>query len=267
MNDPKNKKKLIIIVIAILLIIVSIILAYFFHNFKNDNSLTLEENKWIDSNKYNVIDIAVVSDIPLISYDGQGIIYDYLNYITQEQSLKFNIIPYKLDSDVDYDYKIDILDNVKEDDIVLLKDNLVLLTVNNTEYLDVNDINNLKIGVISSDNPILTSYFENKSIEFVNYETYSDLKQSFIEASINVKSGISANIDAIIIPKSVFTKEIIENDYKISFHINDLNKYFVLDMNGSKELNSIMKKYFNIWDSANYKNSYNSALLSNYFNN
>ena len=261
----KNKKKIIIIISSLIIILAALISIYFINNFNDKNSLTLDENKWIDSNKYNVIDVAVLNDIPILSYDGEGLVYDYLDYITDEQSLKFNIIPYKLDSSVDYNYKIDIVSDIKDDDIVLLKDNLVLITNNDLEYVDINDINNLKLGILSSDKEILIDYFSNNKIEFVEYNTYSDLKKAFIESKANSEDVNQNNIDGIIILKSIFTKEIIENDLKISFHMNDLNRYYVLNTNGSKELNSILKKYFNVWKENNYENCYNTSLLNNYF--
>ena len=49
-------------------------------DFKNDYALTLEENKWIDENKYDVVDIAVLNDIPVLSDEGEGIVYDYFDY-------------------------------------------------------------------------------------------------------------------------------------------------------------------------------------------
>jgi diguanylate cyclase (GGDEF)-like protein len=261
----KNKKNILVIGIIALIVILIIGLIYIINNFRNETKLSLEENRWIDSNKYNVIDIAVMNDIPVLSYNGKGVVYDYLKYVTDKYSLNFNVVPYKLDSTAEYDYKIDIVDSPSDDEIVLLKDNLVLLTKDNRQYSDVNDISNLRIGILSNDRDLLLNYFNN-SVEFVDYDTYSDLKQSFIKSTSNEESSReTSNIDGIVISKLVFTKEIIENYYNISFYMNDLNKYFVLKTSGPKELNSIVKKSFNAWKEKNLDDSYNSNLLGNYF--
>ena len=257
----KNKKKVIIVSIVLLILVAIFLAIYSFYNFKNSNSLSLDENKWIDSNKQNVIDVAIINDIPVLSYDGEGIVYNYLDYISQNRSLKFNVIPYKLDSTVEYEYKIDIVSSIKENDIVFLKDNLVLITVNNTKYLDIKDISNLKIGILSSDKEVLNNYFNQNNNQFIEYTNYTELKQSILNAEANVDS----KVDGIVIPKTIFTKEIIEKKYKISYEMNDLSKYFVLTTNGNKELNSILKKDFNTWKSSEYEDSYNSNLLTNYF--
>lgn len=261
----KNKKRIIIFSIVLVILLIAFILMYFLLNSKDNNALTLEENKWIDSNKHNVIDIAILNDIPVLSYDGEGIVYNYLDYVTNEQSLKFNVIPYKLDTTVEYQYKMDIVSDTAEEDIVLYKDNLILITTKNTEYTDIKDISNLKIGILSTDKELLTNYFNQNNIGFIEHANYTELKQSLVESIASLSANTEVKVDGIVIPKTIITKEIIENNYKISFHMNDLEKYFVLKTIGDKELNSILKKSFNNWKKDNYNESYDSNLLNNYF--
>ena len=260
----KNKKKIIIITILLLLFVALFGLVYISFGLKDKNALTLEENKWIEDNKRNIIDIAIINDIPVLSYDGEGLIYNYLDYIKQQHSLNFNVVPYKLDSTVEYEYKMDIVSTISDGDVVLLKDNLVLMTNNNIEYSDIKDIVNLKVGILSADKEILTSYFNQNNIQFIEYTNYTELKQAFADSIANKDSGDSV-INSIVIPKTIFTKEIIENDYKISFDMNDLNKYFVIKTNGASELNSIINKSFNTWKNDNYEKEYNESLLANYY--
>lgn len=261
----KSKKKLFILSIIICLLLVGVGVFYFLKNINNENSLTLQENKWLDSNKYNVIDVALINDIPVLSYNGNGLAYDYLNYVTNKLSLKFNVVPYKLDATSDYNIKMNIVDNVKEKDIVLLKDNMVLVTVSDIQYNDISDINNIKIGILSSDKELLSNYFIGKNVEFIEYNTYSDLKQAINNAKTNFKNNTPIDIDGAIILKTIYTEDIIKNDYNISFKFNDLNKYFVLSTNGDEELNSILYKNYNNWKENNYDESYNTNLVNDYF--
>ena len=83
----KNNKKIIIIVISLIAIIGLFGLVYFVMNSRNSNSLSLEENKWIDSNKQNVIDVALINDIPILSYEGEGVVYNYLDYVSKNNHL------------------------------------------------------------------------------------------------------------------------------------------------------------------------------------
>jgi len=258
----KNKKKIIIITSILASLVVIFGLIYVIINSRNNNALTLEENRWIEMNKSKVIDIAILNDIPVLSYEGKGLVYNYLNYITDKHSLEFNVISYKLDNNIEYDYKMDIVSAVSNKDIVLLEDNLIVITKDNKIYTDVKEINNLKFAILSIDKHLLSKYFSDNNIEFVEYQNYTELKQS---VTTEVTDPNAVSVDGIIIPKTIYTKELIENNYKISYHINDLKKYVVLKTNGDSELNSILNKSFNVWKEDNYQKEYNSSLLENYF--
>lgn len=270
----KKNKKLIIVLVTLAVLLLIGLTVYLVLNFKNENSLTLEENQWIDSNKKNVIDIAVMNDIPVLSYDGKGLVYNFLDYVSDNLSLKFNVISYKLDEISSYDYKIDIVDSPKENDIVLLKDNFVLITKNGVEYNNINEIDNLKIGVLASDKANISSYLNNNNIQYVDYNSYSELKNAIsnIESTTDNTQDPNVQVDTTIVPvdgiiisKTIFTKEMIENDYKIAYQFSDLNKYFVLTMNGSNVLNSILNKNYSTWKAEYYDESYNNSLLENYY--
>lgn len=260
----KGKRKIIIILLSLILVLISTIFIYFNFNLKNNNSLTLEENKWIDENKYNVIDVALMNDIPILSYDGQGYVYDYLDYVSESSSLKFNIIAYKLDGNSEYDYKMNIVDKLSENDISLCKDNLVLLTYNDVQYTDIREINNLKIGVLSTDKEQVNNYLQNGTITYVDYNNYTDLKNALITSkSQQVKD--ENTLDGIIVLRDAALKEIIENDLNIAYNFEDLNKYFVLTINKNNTLKSILNKKYNIWKKNSFDELHNEYLLNNYF--
>ena len=263
----KKKKKIIIIFSVIIALIAIFLIGYFILDSRGNNSLTLEENQWVDTNKKNVIDVAIMNDIPILSYDGKGMVYDYLDFVSDELSLDFNIISYKLDGTSSYDYKMDIVDTPKENDIVLLEDNLVLITKTGVEYKDLSEIDNLKLGILATERAKIANYLVGINIELVDYNTYSELKNSISNNTVvDTTTDVSVPIvDGIIISKASITKEIIESDYKISFEFNDLDKYYVLSMNGNNILNSILNKKYNNWKKDNYETSYNNNLLDNYF--
>jgi len=265
MKFKKNKK--VIIYLALIVVIICALVFGLIYGFNNSNSLTLDENKWIDENKYDVVDIAILNDIPALSYEGEGIFYSYLDFLTKNYSINFNIVPYKLDINVSYDYKTTIVDSVSKNDIELLKDNMVLLTLNNIKYKNIDDINNLKIGVLSTDKQNISNYLNNDTITYVEYNNYADLKNSIISSKTAIEQGLETyDVDAIIVLKTPMLKEIIENDLNIAYHFNDLNKYFVLTTQGNEHLNSIFKKTFNLWKVENYNIKYNETLLNEYYN-
>lgn len=262
----KKKKKILLLLITIIFLVLGVIILGFKITLKNYNTLTLEENKWIDSNKYNVIDIAILNDIPILSYEGEGIVYNYLDYVTKNHSLNFNVVPYKLDSTVDYNYKMSIVDTLLDNQIEILKDNFVLLSVNDMQYMDISEINNLRVGILKEDVERISNYLNNSSITYVEYDNYASLKNSIISSKTNLNTETdTTSVDAIIVLKTATVKELIEYELNIAYQFNDLNKYFVFETNGNKNLNSIIKKTFNSWSMKNYYDDYNAELLDNYY--
>ncbi len=261
----KKKNIIILILIVIILILISVISVFIYKRISDESKLNLNENKWLESNKYNVIDIALINDIPVLNYNGDGLVYEYLNYLTDNLSLKFNIIPYKSYENIDYKYKMLIVDKVGKNDIELLKDNLVLLTNSDLEYENVSQITNLRIGVLKGEKETLEKYLDGQNITFIEYDTTELLKNALSESKNKVKENVMPDIDGIIILRNLITKEIIENNYKISFKFNNLNKYFVLRLNGDNELNNILIKKYDLWKENNFDKAYSDSFLKYYF--
>ena len=74
----KNKKILLIVLVIVLLAIVGGFIYYINKPDKN-TTLTLLEKQWIENNKNKVIDFSITNDVPLYSYNGSGIIFDFLD--------------------------------------------------------------------------------------------------------------------------------------------------------------------------------------------
>lgn len=255
----KNNKKGVLITIVVLVILAIVTILYFTFNFKNKNSLNLDENKWINSNKFNVIDVAVLNDIPALSYEGTGVLYEFLDYVTDKTSLNFNAISYKVSNTNDYNYKMDLVTLPGDNDIVLLKDDFVLVTKNNKVFKSLDEISNLKLGVLSQDIEVVSDYFKEKNVELVEYSDSDKLK------AFRDEKGSTSGVDGILILKSLFTKELVEDDSNISFEFTDLNEYFVLTTSGAKELNSILHKSYNSWQEDNFSKAYYESLMNFYF--
>ena len=259
------KKKVLILLLVLIFAVIGVGIGLYLSSRKSSNFLTLEETQWIDTNKHNVIDVAVINDAPLISYEGEGLLYDYLNYVTEKTKLEFNIIPYKTGGTVDSKYKLNIVSSPSKDDVVIYKDNIIYISADGKEYTQEDEINNLKIGVLKSEKEELAKYFDGKKIELVEYEDYTKLKAAIKEAKTNVEAGTQPSINGILILKTLFAKEIIENNYTISYIFNDMDRYYALNILESPELKGIMTKQYNNWNNTLYKQSYNSSLSNIYY--
>ena len=258
----KKKTKLIIIVSLIIVFVFSIIGFLIYKNY-DKNSFTVEENKWIDQNKNNLIDLYVLNDIPILNYNGEGLVFNFLTDFEKDVELKFNKISYKIDENIENKSSFKIVDKATKDDILVLRDNYVLITNNNITYNKVNDMNNLKIGILASDEAVIRNYYSdtnyvNQNIQFVNYDNYSSL--------INSLNTDNSGLNGIIVLKTLYTNNLIEKDkVKIAYQFTNLTKDYVLSIKDNDVLRSIIKKYYDTWSNKNFENKYNEFLLSQYY--
>lgn len=249
----KNKKIIIIVITALVLFF----LGYYFLT-KEDNITTLNliEKQWIEKNKNKIIDMSIVSDIPVLSMNGEGIVLDFLNSLNEQTNLSFNKVSYKISETPNSDYSFKITDSISNNDILIYTDNYALIT-KGKKYTSVSELN-LNIGVLNEEIDAVNNYLINCDATYKTFEDKETLIDDFL--SSNTK------LDAIVLRKTIDLKTIITNNLTIGYNINDYKKYFVLSLGNEERLNSILTKYYNKWSSDNYINSYNKYLAKNYYN-
>lgn len=252
----KNKK---IIIISCIVALALIIAGFTYHLLTKQDKVTtlnLFEKQWIEKNKNNVIDLSLISDIPVISYNGEGIVVDFLESLNKETSLSFNKISYNLNDEIKTPYAVKMVDAVGKNDILIYTDNYVILTKNKVNY-KMDDLNNLNIGVLSSDLNNANIYLHQSGALFKSYQTKDELLTDF--------NSEKTTLNAIILLKTSDLKTIINNNYNIAYNINDFQKHFVLTLGNTERLNDILTKYYKKWSSENYDESYSKYLSINYF--
>lgn len=252
-----NKKKISIIAIIIGLILVSFLCYFVFTREDKNTTLTLIEKQWIETNKNNVIDMSIVSDIPVLSYNGEGLIIEFLNSLNEATNLSFNKISYNKDEETKSDYAFKMKDNIEDKDILFYEDNYVILTKKNIRYNTIDEINNLTIGVLDDNLNSINNYLFNAD---VTYKTFS--KEDLLLNEFNKKDS---SLDAIVLLKTINLKTIFDNNYTISYNITEYKKNIVLSLGDNEKLNNILIKYYNKWKNEHYNSVYNKYLVNNYF--
>lgn len=246
----KKKNKIIILIATILVILSLFFLYYVFFNKKN--TLTIAEKQWIDNNKTNVIDISVLNDVPAFTNNGNGVIFDFLNYVSKDTNLSFNPSAFKVgDTDLN-NYSFTIKDKMDNNDILVYRDNYVMVFNSSKVIKNPSDISNSKIGLLENDVNRFSSYF-NDTNTFTTYKSATDMINS------------SSNIDVLILLKSDIIKYISSKNLAISYEFLSETKDYVISLKGDANLNSILTKYYNKWSKSNFNSSYDSHLLSDYY--
>lgn len=259
-----KKKKLLIGIIISISVVVIAIAAYFLLT-KEDQTTTLNiiEKQWIESNKNKRFDFSIVTNIPIFSYDGEGIFLDFLNNMEEVTGLEFNRISTKLGDDLTSNYGFNIVDNVEDNDILIYEDNYIILSNKNIRYEDLNQIDNLVVGALSSDVSSIAYYLKGANITFKAADDMDDL---FKAIKTDKQNNIVPVVDAIIIPKTIYLDKVLNYaDFSISYNITELSKKFVLSLGDNDRLNDILTKYYNKWSTENFDTKYNAYLLDIYF--
>ena len=246
-----KRKNKIIILISTILVILSLFFLYFVF-FNHKDTLSISEKQWIDNNKTNVVDVSVLNDVPAFTYNGNGVLFDFLNYVSKQTNLSFNPSAFKItDTDLN-NYSFTIKDKADKNDLIFYKDNYVLINSDGSVINDITSLSNYNIGVLEENGDDFSKYF-NDTNTYTKYKSVDELIMN------------SASVNAIILLKTNAMKYMLNNKLNISYEFPSENKYYVLSLNGNNELNSILTKLYNNWYNDNFLNSYNDHLLNDYY--
>jgi len=252
-----KKKKTLIIFLLVLLFIGGV--AFYFYFIKTDKktTLTANEKNWIENNKNSLIDLAIPSDVPVLSNNGEGVIFDFLTDLEKNTGLEFNKLSYTSKEKPTSNYIIKVDNNKAGKDILIYRDNYVLVSKNNIKFISPNEINNVIIGVLEDDKDKIEKALP--GIGTVTYKEYKDKETMFSDMTNNLVDIIAlprlANLDKIIASKNL----------NIAYNISEYTNDYVLSLGSESTLNNILTKYFKKWSKENLKENFNSNLISDYF--
>lgn len=251
----KNKRTIIIAVLVLL--ILSGFTYYFLTKEDKETTLNLIEKQWIETNKNDIIFISILNNFPVLSYNGEGLIIDFLNSLNEDTNLSFNKVSYKIGTDPTTDYAFKLVHNVTDKDLLIYKDNYVIVTKEHKSFKKIEDLKGLTIGVLNDDINNINYYLPNADVTYKTFASDQLLLDEFNKED--------TELTAISLLKTSNLETIIKNNYTISYNIFDYTKSLVLSLGDTDKLNTILRKYYSKWSEDNYINSYNKYLSRNYF--
>lgn len=230
----------IILVVIISLGLISIL--------NDDNKLTVEENKWINSNTSTVTNVNIINDLEVFASNGSGLFYDFLNAMQEEYNLKINPVTYSSKDTVSSGFLI--TNEVSDKFVTFYTDNFVLVSKEYEYISNTEEISDIKVGILKTDEDYLKKYLGNQKIEFTTYDDISSLE-----------SALDKDVSYIMAPRYLISSYVLENNLSIIYQFSDINKYYgfyMLDDNFS----SILKKYFNKYKDKEFQDTFNKQLKS-----
>ena len=257
----KNSKINKIVILSIIGLIFSISLIIFILNYtKDSSSFSILEKNWINNNSNNVIDVSVYNDIPIYGQNGEGIVFSYLEEFTNSYNIGFNKVPYLQNNNQNLknvsfrilDFNTELTDN----DIEIYKDYYVIVSKNNIVLDTIDNLNEIKLGVLDNDMSTIKYYlFEAKNITYVSCENIEEMLTK-------IKDG---TIEYMALPKTMYLDDILTNDLNIVYHISEIYKKYVITVNKDNTLKSILNKYWMIYDKEYKEEKYKTYFLNTIF--
>ena len=259
----KNKKS-IIVVVGVVLFIALICFCVFTKQDKN-TSFTLLEKQWLDSNKSKIVDIAILKDVPIVSYNGTGILFDFLESFEEVTELDFNPIAYQSGEEIKSDYSFQVVTQKDDSDILIYSDNYVLLTNSSVKYNKLSEIDNITIGVLESDLGKVQNIMDNMNIDLKQYGSIDELVTAVKQKTNENGEIVKGDVDAIVLPRISNLNLIVSNKLNISYNINEIKQDYVIKLGSDEKLNDVLTKYYKKWSDSNYSESFNKNFSNSYF--
>lgn len=236
----KKKHNIIAIVIIAIVLIVGSLIAY--HFLKDENKLTVQEQKWVNDNSKNVLSVNVINNANIFGRDGEGVYYKFLADFGKEYNLNLNPITFN-DSPKSTGITFTQKKSLDSKDKVFYEDDYVLIGLKDETIAKQTDLKNKSIGILASDLSYISDYIDSSNMNFKQYDTKE-----------NMLKGFGSEIQYIMVPMFSYLDTILTNNYNIIYHFSDIKTYYVMSTDDTL-LSNVMLKYFNKWSKDNlYEN-------------
>lgn len=241
----KSVKRILLVIPVIVFIVIATLIIM--NVLKDENKLTVKEKEWINNNLSTVQNVNIINNLSVFGANGSGVFYDFINDMSKEYGLKINPVTYNNgESSVSHGFMT--TNSLDDNSLVIYEDNYVLIKKDYEIITDIASLSSKSIGVLSSDVTYLNSYLKSFNLKLTAYENKKALEEAF-----------SKDLDYILVPKYEYLDYIIANDYQISYHFNDIKRYYTYELQGDY-FSSIIKKYFTKWNGKYFDSSYNKAM-------
>ena len=234
----KSVKRILLVIPVIVFIVIATLIIM---------NILKDEKEWINNNLSTVQNVNIINNLSVFGANGSGIFYDFLSDMSKEYGLKINPVTYNNgESSVSHGFMA--TNSLDDNSLVIYEDNYVLIKKDYEVITDIASLSSKSIGVLSSDVTYLNSYLKSFNLKLTAYENKKALEEAF-----------SKDLDYILVPKYEYLDYIIANDYQISYHFNDIKRYYTYELQGDY-FSSIIKKYFTKWNGKYFDSSYNKAM-------
>ena len=254
----KRNNKIIILISAGIIFIVSLLI-FILNYSKDDTSYSLLEKKWLKDNENNVIDVSVYNVVSIFGENGNGVIFDYLDSFNEEYGINFNKVSYlenQEDNNVNYKkvaFKIlDSSSKISKNDILIYEDKYIIVSKDKKIYNNLNELDSIKLATFESDLSLASYYLNGVNISFKPYKDIDSMLTAIEDDEI----------DCLLLPFNQYLSIILENELNIVYHVEDITKKYVINVNDNDTLLNILKKYTLKYKNEDYEEVYKNNFIN-----
>lgn len=258
MKNKKQKSFLITLIIIVLMMVLTGLMIFTNNSNNTTTKFSVFEKNWIDKNKNKVFSIGVINNVNLFSKDGEGVFFDFINFLEDKTKIKFDPNIYSktnVNTDLLAYFNVENADSsekTKKDELIFYKKNYVLVSKSGQFTDDVLSLNGVVAAVDTYSKNIEYALSPNLNLNIKSYLSIDEIKLKTEED----------NIKYIAMPINLYLENL---EYKVVYNVSDYKQAYKITLNSKeKELNSIIKKTYMEYMTQQFNKDYNAA-LSNYF--
>src|SRR5574344_1192943 len=190
------KKKRNVIIASIILAIFIVIGVVCFVIFRDNNKLTIAEQKWVNDNTKTVLNINVINSANVFGSNGEGVFYSFLNDFSKKYNL--NVNPVTFSDKAKYSgITFNCVNMISDNDVIFYEYSYVLVGAKDKVILGSDDLKGKNIGILASDLSYLSGYLDTTGVNFKQYDTKDDLLK-----------GMNAEVNYLMVPMYYYLDKI-----------------------------------------------------------
>jgi len=227
----KIHKFIIIITVAIFILSAGLFL-YFAYLF-DETAFSVSEMEWIEQNRGSLIQVDVPNNINVFGHGGRGVFFDFFERLENYTELRFHQNATLIGASSSSNIGFIITEEFIENALKIYQDHFILVGKNHEIIPYYRAISGSQVGILAEHlSRIESSYSEN-----INYQEFEDRS-----ALINALK--ETEVAFIIVPKMEYLNTVLEEEFSVVYHFNDLVINYYLTFGENAILNSILEKFF-----------------------
>ena len=236
-----------IIIITTIIFTLSVGLFIYYAYLFDETAFSVNEMEWIEQNRGSLIQVDVPNNINVFGNNGRGVFFDFFERLENYTELRFHQNATEIGAASTSNIGFIITDEFISDALKIYQDHFILVGRNHEIIPYYHRITGSSVGILDSHLPRFEINYE-ETMDYTLFETRDDLISALEDNDVTF----------IIVPKMEYINTILESEFSVVYHFNDLVINYYLTFGQNATLNSILEKFFQRYMRDNFESVYYS---------